>query len=130
MPVMLIFDAKSLLTNQGARFTNGNAASLHVEIGDTAAFLRTIPFAAIYDDVTFTESQRAEIIFHRNAEVIVPEPLPLRGNLLYVICRSPAEAETVRSLITTSHNADLSWFRDRVYANTQRSPGLKMFFKR
>lgn len=130
VPVMLIFGAKSLLPREDTQFTNGNAASHGCEIGDTAAFLRTIPFAKVYHDEAFTEAQRAEIIFHRNAEVHVPEPLHLEGHLLHVICRSRAEAETVRSWASSSRSPNRDWFNSLVRANTQGSRGLKMFFKR
>lgn len=130
VPVMLIFEAKSLLTREGTLFTNGNAASHGYEIGDSATFLRKIPFAKVYHDDAFTDAQRAEIVFHRNAEVLVSEPLPLKDNLTHVICRSWAEAETVRSWISSSSSPNRDWFKSLVRANTQRGKGLKMFFKR
>ena len=130
VPVMLIFDARSVLCQVGTQFTNGNAASYGCATGDSAAFLRTIPFAKVYHDEAFTEAQRAEIIFHRNAEVLVPEPLSLKDDLLHVICRTRAEAETVRSWISSSPSPDRDWFMSLVRANTQRGKGLKMFYKR
>lgn len=130
LPVMLIFKAKPVLAREGTRFTNGNAASHGYAIGNSGAFLRTIPFAKVYHDEAFTEAQRAEVIFHRNAEVLVPEPLSLKNDLLYLICRSRAEAETVRSWISSSPSPNRAWFMSLVRANTQRSKGLKMFFKR
>jgi hypothetical protein len=61
------------------------------------------------------ESDKKSIIFHRHAEVIVPEVLDL-SSLKYIICRSQAEFETLIQLLPEQKRLD--WI-DRIYIDTR-----------
>lgn len=97
MPVAFLFDAKHVLGKVGTRFSDGSLASGRARVGDDASFLRQLPFRTIHHNTWFTSDERDEIIFRRQAEVIVPMQLPLLG-LRYVFVRSTAEYETFFTL--------------------------------
>lgn len=77
---------------------------------------QSIPFNQVYHEGGFDSSsaQGADIIRRRCAEVLLPSPLQLPGNLQGVLCRSPAERATLLHLLGNSAN---QWSdRIRVYA--------------
>lgn len=95
VPIVMLFDAFEILSRSDSRFSNGNLAKRsQVKIGDDADFLKNMPFRLVYHDTWFSESEKESIIFHRNAEVIVPSELDLLS-LRFIICRSQAEYETL-----------------------------------
>ena len=61
-------------------------------------FFSQIPFHYVFHDGAYPPSQ-AEIKFHRNAEVLVPNSLPLRPTLKFIACRSVAERQTLLHLL-------------------------------
>ncbi len=97
VPIVLLFDAEDVLTRASTRFTDGNLAR-NPEVGDDASFLRRIPFKLVYHDTWFQPSERDKIIFHRHAEVIVPNELDLLP-LRFVGSRTQAEYETLLNLL-------------------------------
>lgn len=97
VPVYLLFDAETLLTDDSSRFCEGDPA----EVGKTykaAARFRELPFDLIYHDTWFRADQRDEVMQARRAQVILPEALSLDA-LRHVWCRSSAELETLRTLL-------------------------------
>ncbi len=63
-----------------------------------------MPFEQIYHDSSLSgldERQRDNIIFHRQAEVVIPDKIDLQS-LQYVWCRSEAEYETLHYLLGDS----------------------------
>lgn len=99
MPVVLVFDSVPILTADNTLFTNGNAASWGVKHGGTIEFLNSIPFEKVYHEGTVKTDEKAEIVFRRCAEVLVPNQLEL-ANLKHVFCRSQAEYETLVNILT------------------------------
>lgn len=104
IPIVLVFDALKVLTDPRASFTDGNAAKKRCKRGDTAEFLRTIPFDRVYHIGPFVEADRDEIVFRRCAEVLVDKSMPL-DHLRRVFCRSQAEFETLLSMLSPSSRA-------------------------
>ena len=101
IPIVFIFDAKKILTLQSTSFSNGNLAARGVDVDNTVDFYLSLPFKKIYHDTVFSrlsDSDKKSIIFHRHAEVIVPEALDL-SSLKYIICRSQGELETLIQLL-------------------------------
>lgn len=98
MPVVLVFDSIPILTADNSLFTNGNAAAWGVKRGGTIEFLNSIPFEKVYHEGWVKADQKAEIVFHRCAEVLVPTELDLL-NLKHVFCRSQAEYETLVNIL-------------------------------
>lgn len=129
VPIVFIFDSLSVLTRSDAKFTNGNASSSGVETGADVEFLRTIPFEWVYHDSAFPDALRGQVVFHRNAEVLIPERLELDGHLLRVFARSPAEMETLTSLVDREAQGLLAKYAPLIMTNTHRSKGLKLFEK-
>lgn len=101
VPVTLMFNAKKILVQSGVLFSNGNIGKSTVETGDDVDFLEQIPFEAVYHDSWFSPEERERIIFHRHAEVLVPNEINLSA-LEFVRCRSTAELETLRFLLSPS----------------------------
>ena len=60
--------------------------------------LRRIPFEKVYHDSSFPPNERSSIVYHRNAEVLIPERLEL-GAVWAIVCRSQAEYETLIYLL-------------------------------
>lgn len=102
--VMLAFDAKTVLTRPGVRFSDGNmqAQGGRTHVGDDDRFFRGIDFEMVYHEGSFDpQSQRGwDIRRARNAEVLAPSPLFLDEQCLpSVICRTPAERATLLFLL-------------------------------
>ena len=96
VPVSFIFDAEPILTNKTTLFSIGNLAA-GAETGHTADFFQSLPFEKIYHDRSLwemNESEKRNIVFHRHAEVIVPNFIDL-STLKLISCRSQAEFETL-----------------------------------
>ena len=122
MPIQFIFDSKAVLRRSDVHFTDGNLAA-NPNVLSTAADLEQIPFKSVYHDAAFHMSERNKIVFHKNAEVIVPNQLDL-GALRYIVCRSQAEYETFLYLLP--QNVLMRW-RDRIRIDNNRMP---VFWKR
>jgi len=99
-PVVMLFDAAEILTRADAEFSDGNLAA-SAATGDDARFLENIPFDRVYHDSWFDPSEKATIIFHRHAEVIIPNELDLSA-LRFIGCRTQAEYETLLYLLQSS----------------------------
>jgi ssDNA thymidine ADP-ribosyltransferase, DarT len=97
VPVVMLFRAVDILTRADAQFSNGNLAT-SAATGDDVTFLRSIPFEQVYHDSWFSWEDRGSIIFHRHAEVIVPDELDLAA-LRFIGCRTQAEYETLIYLL-------------------------------
>lgn len=121
VPVYFLFDSKSVLSHADSQFTDGNLASGPMAFSD-AADLEQIPFMHVYHDSSIPDDLKSKIIFHRNAEVVVPKQMDL-GALRYIVCRSQAEYETLLHLLPTS--TARRWRRNIIKDNKTR-----LFFKR
>ncbi|TRZ86638.1 DUF4433 domain-containing protein [bacterium] len=99
VPIVMLFDASDILTRDSTKYSNGNLAA-DANTGDNIEFLKTIPFNKVYHDTWFNPGERSTIIFHRHAEVIVPNELDLTA-LKFIGCRTQAEYETLIHLLST-----------------------------
>ena len=97
IPVYLLFDSETVLSRADSRFTDGNVAA-GVVYKKSVDGLKGIPFEWVYHDSWFDPPDRSKIIFHRNAEVLVPQRLDLHS-LRAICCRSQAEYETLTYLL-------------------------------
>ena len=105
IPVYLMFDAIAVLSRADCRFTDGNVAA-GVALKSSVAELNRIPFEWVYHDKWFDPPDRSKIIFHRNAEVLVPQRLDLQS-LRAICCRSQAEYDTFMYLLP--HKIRAQW---------------------
>ena len=94
VPVYLAFNSFAILSRSDSLFSDGNLARVRVRVFDKASDLEYIPFESVYHDGRFEPHERDSIVFHRNAEVIVPTRLDLNA-LAMIVCRSQAEYETL-----------------------------------
>jgi hypothetical protein len=101
VPIFLLFDSKAILSRMHCEYSDGNLAAGYHRTGTSANFLKMLPFRKIYHVGPFAPSKRAEIVFHRNAEVIIPNELDLSA-LRFIVCRSQAEMETFIYLLPAS----------------------------
>lgn len=101
MPIVLLFDAASILTRDDSQFSDGNLASRDAEVGRSAEFFEHLPFREIYHDSPLTDDEKRSVIYHRHAEVIVPDELDLTA-LRRIWCRTPAEQETLQALVPST----------------------------
>ena len=99
VPVFFCFDALELLSQDDVEFSNGNMASTRVEHAKTKDFFFHIPFDQVFHNRAFSQDEHDEIIFRRNAEVLVPGQLSLSPTLKFVACRSSAERQTLLHLL-------------------------------
>ncbi len=97
-PVYMFFDIEQILTREDSAFSYGSLARPETLVYSTAAEFELLPFDLVYHDSRFEKDERDSIIFHRHAEVIVPERVGLES-LRYLWCRSEAEYETLRQLL-------------------------------
>jgi len=94
VPIFFLFKASKVLSDTPCRFSDGNLVSNRAHIFSTAVDLARLPWKQIYHNgwIDFSLSESRNIIFHRHAEVIVPQKLDLEA-LRYIYCRSEAERE-------------------------------------
>ena len=97
VPVYLLFDLESLITQPDTRFSEGDV-NLTRKTFKAASSFRDLPFDLIYHDSAFKKEERDEIINARRAQVFFPKSLDLT-DLRYVWCRSAAEYETLYHLL-------------------------------
>jgi hypothetical protein len=102
VPVFLLFDSRELFTRRGVQFTDGNMARAgQYRIGDSADFLRSIPFTSVYHDGSMYDldaDARREVIFRRNAEIVVENEMDL-DTLKFIMCRTGSERDTLIELL-------------------------------
>ncbi len=101
VPVIFVFDAKKILTLQPTLFSNGNLRAEGVQVGNSVDFYKSLPFRMIYHHASLqhlSDGEKRSVIFHRHAEVIIPNSLDL-SNLKFILCRSRAEFETLIQLL-------------------------------
>jgi len=100
VPVVMLFDSVELLTRKTTCFSTGNLAKRReANVGATAEFLKSIPFDKVFHVGRLSDVEKREIVFRRQAEIIIPEELDLTA-LRYVGCRTQAEYETLLWLLT------------------------------
>lgn len=98
VPIYLLFDSKALLCAQGTKFSTGSLASSGTEVFSSAREFKNLPFNHIYHTGRLNEAEKRAIIYHRHAEVIVPQKITL-SHLKRIWCRSQAEYETLHYLL-------------------------------
>ncbi len=98
VPVYFLFDAESVLCRAQTLFTDGNLAKGATTPRTDADSFRQIPFDLVYHDSWFEPVDRDKIVYHRHAEVLVPQRMDLE-TLRFIWCRSQAEYETLLYLL-------------------------------
>lgn len=116
--VMFVFDAQSILTSPGTRFSDGNMQSHGTTSGDDAQFFQSLPFADIYS----VGPCGADIPRRRCAEVLATSPVAPSSHLKAILFRSKAEMDTFLHLL----GGQASRWMDMCYV----SDALKTFEKR
>ncbi|MBC8263054.1 MAG: DUF4433 domain-containing protein [Anaerolineales bacterium] len=99
VPIYFCFDALTVLALDDTEFSNGNMGSPRASHSSERDFFLSIPFYLVFHNRWFTPDERDEIIFHRNAEVLVPDSLLLTPALKFIACRSAAERQTLLHLL-------------------------------
>lgn len=99
IPIYFCFDALTVLARDDTEFSNGNVGSASSFHSCERDFFFQIPFDLVFHNGAFLPEQRDKIIFHRNAEVLIPTSLPLEPALKFVACRSTAERQTLLHLL-------------------------------
>jgi hypothetical protein len=97
VPVYFLLDSKAILSRHDSLFSEGNLAA-GACVYSTAKDFKELPFNNIYHNSPLYEPEKSSIIFHRCAEVIIPEQLDLT-QLKYIWCRSQAEVMTLLYLL-------------------------------
>ena len=123
VPVYLVFSFR-LLGEQGVWFTKGRLSD-SAEVGDSAAFLKSIDFRDVYHDRGVGErggARRRSILNARHSEVVVPDELAL-DELKHVVCRSAPERDTLLNLL--SKKARRRWVK-----RTRVDEGDRRLFER
>ena len=121
VPVFLLFDAKDVLTRNSTCFSEGNLAA-NSSVGNDSAYFALIPFEKVYHEGPLGDAEKRSIVFHRHAEVLVPNEMDL-ASIKHIICRSEAETETLRNLL----HADVRQKFDGMICEARRA---NLFFRR
>ena len=124
VPIFFFFDSVSVLCRQDTLFSEGNLAAEGAQAFGDAKNFKHIPFEEVYHDTSF-DAQGPEartIVFHRNAEAIVPKRLDL-SSLQFIFCRSQAEYDTLLYLLPP--NTLTRWVK-RIGVDMR----MNLFFKR
>jgi len=99
VPVFFCFDAFTVLSMDETYFSNGNMGTSRVQFDNTREFFSQVPFDRVFHNRRFPTEERQEIVFRRNAEVLVPNQLPLELALKFIACRSVVERQTLLHLL-------------------------------
>ena len=99
IPIYFCFDAFTVLAMDDAEFSNGNMGSPRASHSSERDFFLSIPFHLVFHNRWFPPGERDEIVFHRNAEVLVPDSLLLTPTFKFIACRSAAERQTLLHLL-------------------------------
>jgi len=120
VPVFFLIDSREVLTRSSTLFTDGNLAAGPV-LCTSASEYASLPFEDIYHNRAIL-GDTSRIVYHRNAEVLVPNELILTTHVLkHVWCRSSAEYDTLLHLL--SPDAYERW-SDRIF----QGPKPDLFF--
>jgi hypothetical protein len=107
IPVFFCLDSLPVLALDNSEFSNGNMGSTRARHSSGRDFFRQIPFDRVFHSGWLSEDEKEDIVFRRNAEVLVPQELPLRPYLKRIVCRSAAERQTLLHLL--SNEARRKW---------------------
>jgi len=100
VPIYFVFNSKEILAQETTLFSNGNLAA-EAETGNDFSFFDSLPFHKIYHDASlygYSNGDKRNIIFHRHAEVIIPNELTLQ-HLKFISCRSNAEFQMFKYML-------------------------------
>lgn len=100
IPVFLFFDIEKILNHPETQFSAKSLASnKDVQLYNTPEEFRELPFEKIYHDRALSQDERDSIVGHRHAEIIIPDRFYINDYLKRIVVRSPAEKETLISLM-------------------------------
>lgn len=100
VPVFLFFDMEKVLNHPQSQFSEKSLASSgDIKLYNSPEEFKALPFDKIYHDRTLSQSERESIVGHRHAEIIIPNQLHLEEILKKIVVRSPAEKDTLISLM-------------------------------
>jgi hypothetical protein len=101
VPIFFLFDLESVLRREGTEFSAGGMNKRkQPRVYDTPAALRsTLPANEIYSYGRYNPSTHGHIKDRRHAEILLPDPLPLKPYLKVIVCRSVAERETLLAML-------------------------------
>ncbi|MBF0335353.1 MAG: DUF4433 domain-containing protein [Alphaproteobacteria bacterium] len=97
--VIFVFRSSSVLSRKDVEFSDGNMQRAGTRLFSGDDDFENLPFSDIYHEGPFPADSRDLFIWRRCAEVLVPNELPLAGNLQSVLCRSSAERAFLLSLL-------------------------------
>jgi hypothetical protein len=109
IPIMLAFDALSVLTLPDTGFSAGMLSKVR-RTGRDTRFFDAIPMEWVYHDSVPDSEEKDSIQDARMAEVVVPGRLPLSPHLSLVMCRHALDRRTLLYLL----GRDAGSFRDRI----------------
>ena len=99
IPVYFLFNAFTVLAADETEFSTGNMATSRVAYGSDHGLFKRIPFDRVYHYGPYSPDDVLEMNFRRNAEVLIPNVLPLLPSLESIACRSAAERQTLIHLM-------------------------------
>jgi hypothetical protein len=102
VPILFLFDSQALLTRDGTGFTDRNFAIAGVTPGFDERAFNQIPFPHVYHNAALPPDIGPEVRTRRMAEVVVPDRLPLAGNLRLIVCRTQNDATTLKHMLGVS----------------------------
>jgi len=138
VPVFFLFDAYEVMSQRDAQYSDGNMASPHAMYGPEEKDFDRIPFNKVFHYGRYDTRVEGEIKFHRHAELLIPEMLPLKENLKLIACRSHAERQSLiyrlprplqkqcRNLIRTGDSS--MYERQWAYVNTVETDHQEITF--
>lgn len=97
VPVFFCFDAIQVLGQDNTEFSDGNMGASRAIHAKTREFFQSIPFEYVYHQGA--KGYNETVKFHRHAEVLVPDALPLVPALRMIACRSFAEMQMLLYLL-------------------------------
>ncbi len=108
VPIFLCFDSYETLNLDESEVSNGNMGSHRANHSSQPEFFSQIPFHLVYHSGAIPDGDKDEIVFRRNAEILIPDKLAITNLLRLICCRSAAERQTLLTMLSDATRE--KWF--------------------
>ena len=125
VPIFFFLDAEKVLLMDGVEFSETTCAGTNdLNLLSGAENFAKLPFDKIYHEGAFSPENRDDIIRHRQAEVVRRDGICIKDCLKGIVCRTPAEKQTLLYLLKTQYPDKYTAYKGIIRCD----PSLDMFY--
>ena len=125
VPIFFFLDAEKVLLMDGVEFSETTCAGTNdLNLLSGTESFANLPFDKIYHEGAFLPESRDDIIRHRQAEVVRRDGICIKDCLKGIVCRTPAEKQTLLYLLKTQYPDKYTAYKGIIRCD----PSLDMFY--